>query len=182
MRLAVVPMEDGQDLREAVLHKSCRAARASLDAQAQDVAPGFRKFAAGYLAGFARHQALKHGVDAEQGEASPLHGLLTILAHHAPPALVEEVTSLQFQHRDSPRTKMRAADGAADAGYLVGHLESLCGTQRLLGGFLSGVGGDAFLTACDMAADRLQTHQPTMSLRFDPPERDAVRQAFSLSP
>lgn len=182
LRLAVVPVEEGQDLREAVLHKACRAARVSLDAQAQDMAPGLHCFTAGYLAGFARHQALKHGVDAEQGDGASLHDLLTILVRHAPAVLAEEIANLHFQHRESPRTKLRAADTKADAGYLVGHLESLCGTQRLLGRFLSGMGVDHFLTACDTAADRLQTHQPTMSLRFDLAEREVVLKAFSPSP
>ena len=70
---------------------------------------------------------------------------------------------------------IQAADPLADAGYLVGHLESLCGTKRLLA-----TGGDveAYLTLCDHAADRLQTHHPTDVLRLDPAERAVVRAAL----
>lgn len=189
LRLAVVPLEDGQDHGEAVLHKSCRAAKDCLAAQlggsVTGTLPAFRCFAAGYLAGFARHQALKHGVDAEEGEDIPLHRLLPILQLHAPAAVAEVVAGLRFHLRNSPRTSLRAEDAMADAGYLVGHLESLCGSQRLLKA-AAGVDGseqgvEAFLTACDTAADRLQTHQPTMSLRLDLAERASLRAAFSPS-
>jgi hypothetical protein len=184
MRLAVVPVEAGEDLHEAVLRKACRAARASLDAQRPEISPAFRRFAAGYLAGFARHQGLKHGVDAEQADGEPLHDLLQALEHLAPSTLADEWANLRFVPRDGARTRLRATDGTADAGYLLGHLESLCGTERLLrmASGLAGSGIDAFLTACDTAADRLQTHQPTMSLRFDPSERAVMRKAFSPSP
>ena len=64
----------------------------------------------------------------------------------------------------------------ADAGYLVGHLESLCGTRRLLDTRGS---VEAYLTACDHAADRLQTHHPTAVLRFDPAERAIVARGTS---
>jgi hypothetical protein len=76
---------------------------------------------------------------------------------------------------------LRAAGGLADAGYLVGHLASLCGSERLLGQSLTLLAAgdtDAFLTACDVAADRLQTHQPTMALRFDADERAILRRAL----
>jgi hypothetical protein len=75
----------------------------------------------------------------------------------------------------SSRAALAAADSLADAGYLVGHLESLCGTKRLLA-----TGGDveAYLTLCDHAADRLQTHHPTDVLRLDPAERAVVRAAL----
>jgi hypothetical protein len=172
-----------------VLHKACRAASACLEAQLggefAGTLPGFSRLAAGYLAGYARHQALKHGVDAEQEDDIPLHGLRAVLMQIAPASLAEEVAALRFQRRISPRTALRAGDGMAEAGYLVGHLESLCGSQRLLkaaaGLNRSDAGIDAFLTACDTAADRLQTHQPAMSLRLDPAERASLRAVFSPS-
>ena len=77
---------------------------------------------------------------------------------------------------------LRAEEAIADAGYLAGHLASLCGSERLLGSGLKLLAaGDigAFLTACDIAADRLQTHQPTMALRFDEDERAILRQALA---
>jgi hypothetical protein len=80
------------------------------------------------------------------------------------------------------RAALRAEPAAADAGYLVGHLESLCGSRRLLTAAarlgLPGPAVDRFLTDCDTAADRLQTHQPTASLRFDDGERAVLRAAL----
>ena len=189
MRLAVVPVEEGQDVRQAVLRKACRAALSML-AQVPAVDLGFEPFLAGYLAGFARHQALKHGHDAETDEdGPPMQHLLAELAGQAPPPLDDEVARLRFsprmQARRSPRAQLRAEQGLADAGYLVGHLESLCRTEKLLGSALRLLSRDdveAFLTACDIAADPLQTHQPTMSLRFDRQERDILRQALGFSP
>jgi hypothetical protein len=76
---------------------------------------------------------------------------------------------------------LRAENGIADAGYLAGHLASLCGADRLLGSAVKLLAAgkiEDFLTACDVAADRLQTHQPTMALRFDEDERAILRQAL----
>jgi len=186
LRLAAVPVEEGQDLSGAVLAKACGAAVSAL-AQVPEVAPELVPFVAGYLAGFARHQALKHGVDAEQGYATPLLALLQALRRQTPQVLADEIARMCFLPRASlgkaPRTCLRAEAVLADAGYLVGHLESLCGSQRLLraaagrGACVNDV--EAFLTACDTAADRMQTHQPTMSLRFDAAERAVLREAFS---
>ncbi len=192
LRPAAVPVEAGQTLREAVLRKACGAALACLEAQSANIHPDafswFRPFAAGYLAGFARHQALKHGVDAEQGDGTPMHGLLQVLSPQAPSFLADEIARLRFLPRagfgKAPRTGLRAEAARADAGYLVGHLESLCGSRRLLKAAaepdVSEIAVDAFLTACDTAADRMQTHQPTMSLRFDPAERALLRSAFAV--
>ena len=37
----------------------------------------------------------------------------------------------------------------------------------------------AYLTACDQAADRVQTHHPTAVLRFDTAERAVLRAALA---
>jgi hypothetical protein len=189
MRHAVVAVEEGQDERQAVLSKACRAALSML-AQVTAVGPGLEPFLAGYLAGVARHQALKHGHDAERDEdGPPMQDLLAELAGQVPPPIRDEVARLRFSPRTgarpSPRAQLRAEQGLADAGYLVGHLESLCRTEKLLGSALRLLAAgdvEAFLTACDVAADPMQTHQPTMSLRFDPQERDILRQALGVSP
>jgi hypothetical protein len=189
MRLAVVAVEEGQDERQAVLRKACRAALSML-AQLPTADCGFEPFIAGYLTGFARHQALKHGHDAETDQdGAPMQALLAELAAQALPPIREEVASLRFSPRTGAHRSSRAQLGAeqplADAGYLVGHLESLCRTEKLLrsaAGLLPAGEVEAFLTACDIAADPMQTHQPTMSLRFDSQERDILRQALVLSP
>jgi hypothetical protein len=180
VRLAVIPVEEGQDAREAVLRKASLAALSGLS-EIPAIAPGQASFVAGYLAGFARHQALKHGVDAEKD----MRHLCTVLCHAAPATLAEDIAALRFSPRKnahrSSRTMLCAESRIADAGYLVGHLASLCGSERLLGSALKLIeAGDTegFLTACDHAADRLQTHQPTMALRFDAEERAILRAAL----
>jgi hypothetical protein len=181
LRLAVIPMEEGQDAREAVLRKAARTALHALG-QAPVIAPDLKAFIAGYLAGLARHQALKHGVDAEAGL---MEALRAALIADAPPAIGQALDVLQFAPRSgalqSSRASLRAEQGLADAGYLAGHLASLCGSDKLLGHCLAQLAqGDieAFLTACDSAADRMQTHQPTMALRFDRGERAILREAL----
>ena len=164
--VAVVPMAAGEARDQAVLRKAVMAALASAAEQGRADA----LFTAGYLAGYARHQGLRHGVDAEQDGAV---ALLAELLAQAP----EAVQALQLVPRKVPasRAALAATDPLADAGYLIGHLESLCGTKRLLA-----TGGDveAYLTLCDHAADRLQTHHPTEVLRLDPVERAVVRAAL----
>jgi len=179
-RLAVVLVEEGQDAREAVLRKACLIALSTL-ADSSGIAPSLAAFVAGYLAGFARHQALKHGVDAEKDMLS----LCAVLGPDAPAALAEEIAALRFSPRTgslrTSRAMLRAENGIADAGYLAGHLASLCGADRLLGSAVKLLAAgkiEDFLTACDVAADRLQTHQPTMALRFDVDERAILRQAL----
>jgi hypothetical protein len=182
LRLAVIPMEEGEDTREAVLRKAAGAALGAL-AQASIIDPKLVPFATGYLAGFARHQALKHGVDAETGQ---MEALLAALIAEAPAAIGQALGALRFTPRistlQSSRAVLRAEQGLADAGYLVGHLESLCRSERLLAAGLSLIRRrdiEGFLTACDFAADRMQTHQPTMALRFDTDERAILREALS---
>ena len=185
---AVVPNEGGLNEKAAVLQKAARRAIASLVRQFASRGhaprpPELLAFAAGYLAGFARHQGLRHGVDAEQDMAP----LLSMLAAEAPEAVRPMLSSLVFSARPvSPaRAQLGAEASVADAGYLTGHLESLCGSAKLLG-LAEEVWGtpDAaarYLTACDTAADRMQTHQPTAALRFDQAERAILREAFSPS-
>ena len=176
MRVAAVPRLEGEDHASAVVRKAAGAALAAMAAQRVS-AP--EAFAAGYLVGYARHQALKHGLDPEQG-AEPLKALRAEFT-----ALAPSVSSLRFAPRAAARmrTGFAATPPLADAGYLVGHLESLCGTSRLLGlAPPAGCGPEriaAYLTQCDHAADRLQTHQPTASLRFDSRERAVLRAAFA---
>jgi hypothetical protein len=94
--------------------------------------------------------------------------------------------ALHFRDRaeagNPSRAGLRALPVLADAGYLVGHLESVCGTRKLVRQAVGHVRveGDAqdFLTACDIAADPMQTRQPTLSLRFDPVERAIIEEAF----
>jgi len=166
-RFAVIPVAEGQDRTSAVLARACDAAWTAFTGQGAGPADGV---SAGYLAGFARHQALKHGVDAE---ADGGKALLVALAAQAP----DIVQALELAPRKLPssRAALGVSDELADAGYLVGHLESLCGTRRLLA-----ADGDvgAYLTLCDQAADRLQTHHPTDVLRLDPAERAVVRAAL----
>ncbi len=169
--VAVVPMAAGEDRGAAVLRKVVADALASVAEQGGAHAA----FTAGYAAGYARHRALKHGLDAEADGGAALRGEL---AAQAPAKLQDAVRALQFAPRAMPssRAALAAADETADAGYLVGHLESLCGTRRLLR-----AGGDvaAYLTRCDHAADRMQTHHPTAVLRFDPAERAIVERALT---
>ncbi|WP_421694218.1 hypothetical protein [Aestuariivirga sp.] len=177
VQVAVVPREEGQDHAGAVLRKAARTALSTLDAQWKGGGDSaYLSFIAGYLAGLARHQALKHGVDAED---TPLEELLQELRDLSPKLLHAALSELRFspRHGSAPaRAKLAAQDAFADAGYLVGHLESLCGTQRLLPASSDAA---AYLTRCDTAADRMQTHHPTASLRFDAGEREIVSKAVA---
>lgn len=165
--VAVVPMAPGEDRATAVLRKAGTQALAA--GSGSDAA-----FTAGYLAGYARQQALKHGIDAEHDMAA----LVALLAAGARDDVRAVLERLCFAPRRmaSPRAGLEASDAVADAGYLVGHLEALCGTRRLLD--VAG-GAEAYLTRCDQVADRLQTHQPTAVLRLDEAERAVVRAAFA---
>ncbi|WP_374332010.1 hypothetical protein [Aestuariivirga sp.] len=168
--VAVVPVAAGEHRDAAVLRKAVAAALAARAGQAC----AEPRLAAGYLAGYARHQALKHGLDAEADGGA---ALLAALAAQAPEEMAEAVRALRLAPRAEPssRAALGAADPLADAGYLVGHLESLCGTRKLLA---TAGGTHAYLTRCDHAADRMQTHHPTAVLRFDPAERAIVEAAL----
>lgn len=180
--VAVVPVEAGEEEGRAVLRKACRTALAALAEQGDGrEGPARLTFLAGYLAGHARHQALKHGIDAEAacGEDAPMQTLLRELGELSPQHVRAALSALRFLPRSgasSARTALRAGTVEADAGYLVGHLESLCGTRRLLRSLDDTA---SFLTACDIAADRMQTHHPTAALRFDSLERGIVARAIA---
>ena len=169
--VAVVPMAAGEERDAAVLRKAVAAALACVAEQGA----AETRFASGYLAGFARHQALKHGLDAERDGGA---ALLAALRVQAPQPLQDGLRALSLAPRRAPssRAALGPEDPVADAGYLVGHLESLCGTRKLLA---TGADVAAYLTACDHAADRLQTHHPTAVLRFEPAERAIVETALS---
>ena len=169
--VAVVPMAAGEDRAAAVLRKAVAAALAALREQEA----GDARFAAGYAAGFARHQALKHGVDAEADGGA---ALIAAMRAQAPAELLPALPALRLTARGTAtsRSALAAADPVADAGYLVGQLESLCGTRRLLD---TRGGAARYLTLCDHAADRLQTHHPTAVLRLDPGERAIVERALA---
>ena len=169
--VAVVSMGAGEQREAAVLRKAVAAALAAVAEQGAANAT----FTAGYLAGFARRQALKYGVDAERDGGV---ALLAALAAQAPVEVQDALRGLQLSPRAvaSSRAALEAGDQLADAGYLVGHLESLCGTRRLLR--MEG-GAARYLTACDHAADRMQTHHPTAVLRFDAGERAIVEAALA---
>jgi len=169
--VAVVPMGEGEDRDAAVLRKAVTAALAAV-AEQGGADP---RFTAGYAAGFARHQALKHGLEAETDGGAALLAALAALAPEGLRQAVDAVT-LSPRRTPSPRAGLGAADPLADAGYLVGHLESLCGTRKLLG--RQGSVPD-YLTRCDHAADRMQTHYPTAVLRFDSAERAIVERALA---
>lgn len=184
LRLAVVPVREGEDIAGAVLRKAAAAAIPALHAQlpdAEECPPRIAPFAAGYLAGFARQLALKHDHDAEATHP-PLHALLEELRRAAPAPLSGPLGGLSFRPRGtaSPRARLGPDNAWADAGYLTGHLEALCGTQRLIAAALAGPDAEAFLTACDVAADPMQTRQPLMSLRFDAGERAVIRMGFGV--
>ena len=104
--------------------------------------------AAGYLRGFT---AAKGGLDVQAS-----HEVL-----HKAQAGFQPMTSALFE-----------------TGALIGRHEAQCGTRRLLGLAASCLAGEAspeqVLTACDNAADRLQTHNPTQNFRFTAEERQAV--------
>lgn len=169
--VAVVPMAAGEPREAAVLRKVVGAALAAIAGQGG----GSDAFAAGYAAGFARQQALKHGVDTE---ADGGVALLAALGAQAPHALAAAVAAISFVPRQagSPRAALAAEDPLADAGYLVGQLDALCNTRKLL---RRDSGVVAYLTLCDHVADRLQTHQPTAALRLAPAERAIVERALA---
>ena len=186
VRHAVIPVAEGQGRVDAVLRKVAMSALAAAEAQGAGLAPALLlPFLAGYVAGFARQQALRHSVDAEQEGESPMPALLDVLAAEAAPQLAEAIGNVHFSARQpgqSRRAALAAAGELADAGYLAGHLDAICETRRLIRAaaesFDTSRPAEAFLNASDIAADPMQTRQPTLSLRFDASEREIVRRAF----
>ena len=186
VRHAVISMAEGQGREEAVLRKAASLARAAAELQGARLAPAqLLPFVAAYLAGYARQQALKHGVDAEQEGDSPMRVLLDVLAAEATPEQSAALLALRVSSRppgQSRRAALALTDALSDTGYLAGHLDAMCETSRLIRAAVESLEApdpaQAFLNASDIAADPMQTRQPTLSLRFDASEREIVRRAF----
>jgi hypothetical protein len=183
MRVAVVAAAPGEDHTVAVRRKAAGLAVGAWCGQCAGAdEPRLREFAAGYLLGFARQWALKHRVDLED-TIDDLDAEIRGSAAIVLPGLrfVEREGHAQ-PHAHPRRARLRATAVAADAGYLVGHLEALCGTQRLMrlaGERLRHGAAQDFLTDCDIAADPMQTREPTLSLRFTAAERAVIVGAFA---
>jgi hypothetical protein len=68
------------------------------------------------------------------------------------------------------------------AGVLLGRHEAQCGTAHLLELALDCAAGhtepDDLITACDTAADRLQSHEPQRNFRFTAEERALLRETL----
>lgn len=154
-RRAFVDLEPGMDRAQAVIARARTLAAAAAaeqlgEGQGSDP-PGFAALAAGYRAGFARQMASRDNV--------------------------HDVTEEALGQHDAETPAFRA-------GQLIGRLEALCETRKLLrllrtrlaeGGVEAGA---AFLTDCDIAADPMQTRNPTAVLRFTREERAIILSAF----
>jgi hypothetical protein len=193
LRLAVVPVEPGADRRASVLRKAAGQAVAAMAEQAGEAPPALHPFLAGYLAGYARLAAMKHDVDCEEAGERSMDALLTAIGGQLPSVPKVDVNGLRFVSRNGPLARPRAAlaatmagaDALADAGYLVGHLEAMCGTRKLVRKAIErsresilDAGAD-YLTDCDVAADPMQTRNPMTSIRFTLAERAVIREAFA---
>lgn len=178
MRLAVVPVAEGESRDQAIIRKVAREAEEALALQSEARhTPAMAALLGGFALGFARQRALKLGLDCEASE-----DVLARLATAIPSA-----AGLAFNERQplpagvrSRLASISAFGACADAGYLMGHLEAICGTRKLAGLVLRRIAEDPataaqrIITDCDIAADPLQSHQPTLSTRFTPPERAIV--------
>ena len=174
LRLAAVAMAPGEDRQTAVLRKAASSALEVLKAQLlpdMDVSAmhWFSPFLAGYLMGYARQMALKHGIDCEDGALGVLAAELGRQAASLPGFGISRIQT-----------------PGGEAGCLVGRLEALCGTRHLVGQVSVRAcrsdeedAGIAFLTDCDNAADPMQSRAPTMSLRFNSQERAAILAGFA---
>lgn len=154
-RRTFVDAEPGVDRAQAVIARARSLAAAAAaeqlgEGQGSDP-PGFAALVAGYGAGFACQMASRDNVHDVTEEALALHD---------------------------------AETPAFRAGQLIGRQEALCETRKLLrlarvrlaaGGAEAGA---AFLTDCDIAADPMQTRNPTAVLRFTREERAIILSAF----
>lgn len=193
LQLAAIPMAPGEDRTAAVLRHVVSRACEVLLAQREHLSADeqrFHPFIAGYLMGYARQLALAHGVECEAGGGtSILKALATEIDRQIGGKVMLNVSDLRFVPREAVEAGMRTALCAtpmiADAGYLAGHLEALCGSRKLVSRAILRAmhgqpdAGQAYLTDCDIAADPMQTRAPTLSLRFTERERDVVRAAFA---
>ena len=184
-RVAFVADVPGADRAAQVLAKAAAAAIGLASQQLGESTTG-GAFLTGYLFGYARQGALRDGVD---GERESMSALAQALAGVLPERWDIDPGQIEFVQRATadrmPRARLRATDAGADAGFLVGHLEALCGSEKLLRLALLRMeqGGDQaaqdFLTDCDVAADPMQTRNPTLALRFHGEEREVIRRAFA---
>lgn len=114
-------------------------------------------FVAGYLTGFCAEAAGAAEGDAENAAA---HRVATVTSTCMPPP--------------------------DQAGVLLGRHEAQCKTDHLLGlalDCIAGSGGaDMLITACDTAADRLQSHEPLRNFRFSAEQRNLLREALGRLP
>ncbi len=190
LQLAFISQEPGLSRTAAIIRKAAAEAVAAFGEQSGgNTVPAHRAFAVGYLFGYAKQAAARLGLDCETPDGQ--HLLQEIAAHLAslvPPALEVALrdTDLAPRHgagaafRSRWRPEAAEAPAEADAGYLVGQLEAVCGTRLLFRALESAATPDAYFTLCDRAADRLQTHQPTLSIRLTIPERSVVAEGLPL--
>ena len=160
-RRAFVPVEEGMDRAQAVIAK---AAAQAVSAMAEQIGEGqggdHSDLAAGYVLGFARQMAARDGVSDMADDA-----LVAALSEHTE---LGDLTTL-----------------ACQAGRLIGRLEALCESRRLLRQACEKLktggpdAGAAFLTDCDIAADPMQTRMPTTPLRFTTEERAVILAGFN---
>lgn len=178
LRLAVVPVAEGESREAAIIRKVGREAVEGLAAQVQGQhSKAADAFLGGFALGVARQKALKLGLDCEAAD----NAMAQLIA--AIPAASGLAFSARQPLPQGLRSRLTASwlfGVAADAGYLAGQLEAVCGMRKLAGLALRRVADDPssaaqrFITDCDIAADRLQSHQPTLSTRFTPAERAIV--------
>lgn len=199
VRHTFIPVEPGLDLQMAVRRKAVGLAVAAFaeqvspDGLARFADPELKGFALGYLAGFSSVRAMRDAANPDDPYAEENARALTAeIFRQIRDVLRIEAENVSFTVRGESRTAIRAplvftvpgAGAMADAGYLVGHLEGVCNSRKLVRQMLARRGhmgaGMAFLTDCDIAADPMQTRQPMMLLRFTPQERALILDAFQM--
>jgi hypothetical protein len=170
LRLAAIAMAPGEDRRAAVLRKSASQALETLSPQLpldsdETAKRQFSPFIGGYVLGYARQVALKHGISLDDGVDELAAALERQIAPMAGLQLISNGTDPRW-----------------DAGLLVGRLEALCATRHLVSEAIlcwkRADAASAFLTACDNAADPMQSRAPTQSLRFTREERGVIVAGF----
>lgn len=143
--------DGGESAEQRALTAALECLAAQMPAGPQ--VPGLGGLAAGYLAGY---------VAAKGGGKDPA------VADIPPGAL--------------PSGLVPDFENASASGRLIGRHEAQCGTRRLFAAAASclagDIGFDKLLTACDNAADRLQTHNPAHNFRFTAEERALLGNDF----
>ena len=180
LRLAAIAMAPGEDRRAAVLRKAAFMALETLRTQLpleldEEAKQRLSPFLGGYLLGYARQVALKHGIARDDDAMRDLAAELEL-----------QIVALSGMGISGFPAAGKTADARCDAGRLVGRLEALCGTRHLVGeAFLCwhqeqkiADAASVFLTSCDNAADPMQSRAPTQSLRFSKEERAVILAGF----